>query len=63
MIYIGFFREIASPASPSISYTLTESELQLLVPTFVTAPIALTSATLGVKSRERVVRKLNAYFR
>ena len=59
MICIGFFREIASPASPSISYTLTESELQFLVPTFVTAPIVLTSTTLGVKSRERVIMKLN----
>jgi len=59
MIFVGFFREIARPASPSISFTLIESELQFLVPTFVTAPIVLTSATLGVKSRERVINKLN----
>jgi hypothetical protein len=60
MIFIGFFRETAIPASSSISYTLTESELQLLVPTFVTVPIVLTSATLGVESRKRVIMKLNA---
>lgn len=59
MIFIGFFQEIARPASPSRSSTLRVSELQLLVPTVITAIIVLTSPTLGVKSRERVIRKLN----